>query len=151
MTTATVSRSVQPIDGLTITITGNVTVSVTYDFQAEIIIKSLLPDSVNQLMFDTPVPSQAPAQVQLQEDAVSSLDPLVITEKRTVHITGSFQLVNTSADIISAQVFADTSTISWDGKKLTAYDDSTAALGYLSSTEQNGFKAIPGTIKVSAT
>jgi hypothetical protein len=148
---AIISRMPEPVDGLVFTITGNVTVSVTYDFEAAIITKAQLPDDIAGLFFNLlpPGANQSVQQpVTVPADLISSVDSLFTISKRQVHITGSFQFVNTSANIISASVFMDAATVLWNNQKLIVYNDANPFLGYTNSVE-NGIEKIPGTINIS--
>ncbi|MBL7703456.1 MAG: hypothetical protein JNM14_14490 [Ferruginibacter sp.] len=148
---AIISRSPQPVDGLTFTITGNVTVSVTYDFEAEIITKAQLPDNIAGLFFSQSSPGVNPPEQQPAEvptELTSSVDPLFTISKRHIRITGSFQFINTSANIVSASVFMDAATLMMNNKKVTVYNEANTFLGYTNSVA-NGIEKIPGTINVS--
>lgn len=146
-----ISRGPLPVDGLIFTISGNVTVSVTYDFKAAIITKSLLPANIVNLFFDDVAPpggtiTQRPTAVV--DELTSSLESLTTIEKRVIHITGSFLFTNTSANIISASVFMDAAMLLWNNNKIVVYNSYEPYIGYTNSVE-NGVKQIPGTTNIS--
>ncbi|TMM32058.1 hypothetical protein FDT66_00915 [Polaribacter aestuariivivens] len=145
-----------PIDSLTMTIIGNATADINFNFDAELstitdfkntltnkkfIWTILIPDIlifVASFLIDVFTKSSVPVikQVKSFEIPDTLLNDIFQIETTKIHIDGSISMTNNSNAPVTAKVFAETLTVEGNGQKKHIINPEKLFIGYINKNLQ---------------